>query len=145
MALNRQELKDWAYRAGLSARNPRDHLALAAVLFERNEPVEAMSYRSVARWEESPPMSSTGWFLNLGFGFFSLEEAQSEEELRQARQEHLGVVYKEATSEPVSQWEWESHPVPEMTWKRWVDPHLVERLRACAPKPNSIPLPPRSL
>lgn len=145
VGLTRKEVEDWAKRAGLSATNPRDHLALAAVLFERNEPVEAMSYRTVARWEESPPMSSNGWFLNLSFGFFTLEEASSESELFEARKGFLSALYSEVAGQPASLWEWESHAVPEMTWKRWVDPHQVEHLRALAPTPSTIPMPPRTL
>lgn len=126
--LTRQEVQRWADDAGLSSREVRDHLALATALMERNHSVEVASYRITAIWEGSPPMSSSGWFLRLPFGFFSLEGAQSEEDLRKEREGFLGTLYEEAAGSPPTEWVWESQEVPQLTWRRWVDAHQVERL-----------------
>lgn len=126
--VTREEVQRWADDAGLSGEDLRAHLALATALMERNCPVGVLSYRVTAVWEGSPPMSSSGWFLQLPFGFFSLEGAQSEEELKKDREGFLEVLYAEAAGSPPSEWVWESQEVPQQTWRRWVDARQVERL-----------------
>lgn len=127
--LTAKEVKAWADDAGLSAREVRDHLALATALLDRNYPVQVFAYRTTAVWENSPPMSDSGWFLVLPFGFFSLEDAQSEDELRAGREGFLRALYTEVVGSPPSEWVWESQEVPRQTWRRWVDARQVERLQ----------------
>ena len=134
-------LAQWADRAGLSGRIPRDHLAMAAALSGLGHPVEVVRYHNHAQWDDGTRKSTSGWFLRGNFGFFSLEGADSEAQLRRQREEFMDVLYPQAGAGRPSAWQWDTHIALPVSWRTGVDPERLAALRATWPVPAPAPRP----